>query len=78
MIPSVIPKPKETIMYSMVRLMFDRKHVATKNKRDKVYVLKTCNGTEIKTLTSSQKKDYVPFISINPNPNIRTFRGCAE
>lgn len=34
----------------------------------KVYVLDTCNGVVIKTLTPSQKADHVRCVSINPNP----------
>lgn len=33
-----------------------------------VYVLDTCNGVVIKTLTPSQKADHVRCVSINPNP----------
>lgn len=34
----------------------------------KVYVLDTCNGAVVKTLTPSQKEDCVRCVSINPNP----------
>ncbi len=34
----------------------------------KVYVLDTCNGVVVKTLTPSQKEDCVRCVSINPNP----------
>ncbi|PJI25946.1 LexA family transcriptional regulator [Prevotella intermedia] len=33
-----------------------------------VYVLDTCNGVVVKTLTPSQKEDCVRCVSINPNP----------
>ena len=34
----------------------------------KVYVLDTCNGVVVKTLTPSEKEDCVRCVSINPNP----------
>lgn len=34
----------------------------------KVYVLDTCNGVVVKTLTPSEKEDYVRCVSINPAP----------
>lgn len=34
----------------------------------KVYVLDTCNGVVVKTLTPSEKEDYVRCVSINPDP----------
>ena len=34
----------------------------------KVYVLDTCNGMVVKTLTPSEKEDCVRCVSINPNP----------
>ena len=43
MIPSVIPKTIETMKYAMVRLVFDRKHVATKNKTGLVQLEVTYN-----------------------------------
>ena len=34
----------------------------------KVYVLDTCNGVVVKTLTPSEKENYVRCVSINPDP----------
>lgn len=34
----------------------------------KVYVLDTCNGVVVKTLTPSEKEDCIRCVSINPNP----------
>ena len=34
----------------------------------KVYVLDTCNGVVVKTLTPSEKEDCIRCVSINPDP----------
>ena len=44
----------------------------------KTYVLDTCNGTVIKTLVPSNKKEFVKCTSINPDPKYAPFEVSLE